>query len=224
MDLTIGISLYNIPCHKLEEIFSNFYNYPDNVEIIVVDDCSKRPVHQTEGRLLKHKNLRLLRILNDIPWNLAGVRNLIFDQAKSDWVMIIDADHMAAPHHIKYLLDMYKERGTQYIFKRDRPDKPFTEAGNVQLLHKLDYELIGGWDEDFVGYGGKDTAFMTLARRRGINLKCIDDFTLLYDDSIKNTTLVRNAMENEYLAYRKLQDENYRPKNHLRFAWEEVIL
>ncbi|MFC4211234.1 glycosyltransferase [Pedobacter lithocola] len=40
--------------------------------------------------------------------------------------------------------------------------------------HKIDYDCIGGFDENFQGYGAEDTDFSFAARRKHVKLKMVD--------------------------------------------------
>jgi hypothetical protein len=129
--------------------------HPD-CRVIIVDDCSPEPLQSLEG-------VDVYRIDTDIPWNQPGARNLGFQESEG-WIVCADIDHLVTKRNIDDLLKLKKEKGTIYYLGRED-----TIGWNLYLIHKDDFEKIGGYDEDFCGhYGYDDTLFNIMAQK---NLK-----------------------------------------------------
>ena len=74
--------------HLLDHLASFLDLDTSQWEIVVVDDCS-----QTEQALNKHGlNVRHMRVIDDIPWNQAGARNLGALIAEGTWGLFFDID------------------------------------------------------------------------------------------------------------------------------------
>ena len=72
----------------------------DQLEFIIIDDCSDTPSRWEFSGLAG----RLLRVEADIAWNQAGCRNLGASQARTDWLLFHDVDHVIDRGNISRLL------------------------------------------------------------------------------------------------------------------------
>ena len=74
------------------ELFRKYESYSsdllDEVQFVVVNDCSKLEFEIPDFNL----NILWLNILDDIPWNQGGARNLGVTYARSDKVLLTDID------------------------------------------------------------------------------------------------------------------------------------
>lgn len=116
--------------------------------VILVDDCSP-------DALQAPQDVDCYRIDTNIAWNQPGARNLGFQEAEG-WIVCADIDHLVTKENVEEILRMEKEKGTVYYLGREDND-----SWNVFLIHKEDFEKIGGYDEDFCGhYGFDDIEFL----------------------------------------------------------------
>jgi hypothetical protein len=131
-----------------------YYNQKERIEgilkekhpatrVVIVDDCSPEPLQAPLG-------VDCYRIEDNIPWNQPGARNLGFQEAKG-WIVCADIDHLVTKENIEDILKLKKKKGTVYFLGRED-----VNSWNVFLIHKDDFEKIGGYDEDFSGHYGYD--------------------------------------------------------------------
>lgn len=162
--ISIVVAVYGQPkmlARQLEE----FATYQDDIrkhlELIIVDDHGDPAVTEQEGAafgaLLRTE---VYRVLDDIPWNQMGARNLGMKMARHEWCLMIDPDMVIdAPtmlrmiaatnalkpgHLVKYGLKHVNEP------KRDVD----MSSPNTYLIRKSDFWQVGGYDEDFAGNKG----------------------------------------------------------------------
>lgn len=96
--LTIGIAIYNISdCYLKPCIKSVAANHADEIEIILVDDCSDTAC---AARCAEYAaaDSRMILIKNAANTGIGSVRNRIIEEAKGDWIIFVDGDDMIAPH------------------------------------------------------------------------------------------------------------------------------
>lgn len=115
-----------IPCYNaepyifelLECLEKQIHDQPE-VEVIVIDDGSKKPLEipsaYTWCRLLKQKNQ-----------GASAARNAGIDNAKGDYIAFIDADDLVVDDYIKRLLNVLKTQNPDYVY--------------------LSWKAFGGWD------------------------------------------------------------------------------
>jgi glycosyltransferase involved in cell wall biosynthesis len=72
-------------------------------EIILVDDCSKKPIEQEALDAISKYNVQLIR--HDKNMGLSAARNTGISAAKSDWVIPLDADDWFYKNTVKILFD-----------------------------------------------------------------------------------------------------------------------
>ena len=110
MKLSIVYNVYNSHGAVSRQLkYLNKMNLPDDIEIIVVDDCSNPPL---TGEC---KNLRIVRTENKQAWTLAQARNLGAREAKGDYLLMTDIDHILSKEAI---MDSYRYEGYKMIFPR----------------------------------------------------------------------------------------------------------
>ena len=190
------------------------------LEFLVIDDCSDTPLAAPAQGL----NLRLLRVADDIAWNMPGCRNLAAVQARSDWLLYFDVDQFTAEANIAVILNAQARLSAQrlYVFRR-RVDGVDAEPHiNTFLISRSGFFRAGGYDEDFSGhYGFEDVVFRNMWRRY------VGDEVLLTNISVEQMGeptrgLNRDTQRNQALAQYKLALGLPKPRGCLRFLWDEV--
>lgn len=144
---------------------------------VVVDDGSPRwpalGVRRPEGL-----DLRIYRVLKDIPWHQDGARNLGAHVAGEGWLFLSDMDHVLPLDSLERLWGKVQDPGKFYTF--DRQDAatglPMLNAAgehkphpNTYIMTRDLYWLAGGYDEDFCGVYGTDGAFRKQLVRVGLH-------------------------------------------------------
>lgn len=220
-------------------------DYPDAIDIIVVDDGSpERAISIIESQASRAlmQRLTLLRITTDIPWNRGGARNLGVQEARSEWIVHIDIDHVLPAKCAAALLKFDPRASRWYRFERYRrgqadetrnKDKLPRECAYGHIHPHIDSYLvtrrlfwqIGGYDEDYSGCLGGGSPFLkTLERVAGRPpLAPADVFLEVYTRSVvadaSDHTLPRGSREYSQRRTKKEREGNTVPKNPIRFPW-----
>jgi hypothetical protein len=191
------------------------------VDYCIIDDCSPIPIRRPI-----HPRLKIYRVKEDIPWNIAGARNLGFHVAETEWVMGADVDHVVTAEALDEImrLDM-SNPNVAYLFKRR------TEQGRVGcdaiiniLMNKRKFFEIGGYDEEFSGgYGREETFFSRCLRSRGMQIIKSEIVLAWYPREGGTRGVGRSRSRNTVIFEDKLRSLNegtYRNGPILRFPWE----
>lgn len=225
------------PCYEqhrtLVRHIERWNTLPDNVksavEFIVVDDGSLTPVSLPA---LVDVDLRLFRVLEDIPWNY-GAKNLGVQKANNQWVFLSELDHLPDEEFICSLLnlintDRYPDRAEYYMFKRKGKVKPHPAT---YLLDTRNFWSVNGLDESFSGhYGHDDTYLVACLKRAGVDmiipngmlLDCIMNGDANSDaEPSRLRHISRDTAHNDELLARKLIHNNI-SVSRIRFDWELV--
>jgi len=103
--LTVVMTYFNNP-EMMKIHLATWHTYPTKlramIQFIVVDDHSEVPLEIDEAVL----NLTILRVDDDITWNLPGARNLGADYCKTDWFMMVDTDMLLTAEMAKRMLEL----------------------------------------------------------------------------------------------------------------------
>ena len=136
----------------LEEAFPTWLPYSFD-EIIIVDS----PVQKSAWEVISKQatsNLRYIRILDDIPYNISKMKNACIRAAKSDIVLYVDSDIKIKPTAPEELIRAFVfDRGS--FLQGDR-DSIITWTTGTFSFHKKDYDSLGGFNELLKDYGGED--------------------------------------------------------------------
>lgn len=176
--------------------------------VVVVDDCYPEPLEKLDS-------VEVYRVTDDIPWNQPGAKNLAFHLSEG-WIVCADIDHLVTKEMAQKLIDLDKKRGTIYFLGRED-----TPSWNIFLIHKDDFEKVGGYDEDFSGhYGHDDTLFLWMCEK-SLNVVEQRDIKAKVFAEESSTQMERNTRTNqELLEKKKHLKHNVTPR--LRFNWKKV--
>jgi glycosyltransferase involved in cell wall biosynthesis len=222
--------------------------YRSRLSIILVDDGSQDkpalPVIKTTGDL--GLNLKLYRVMTDIPWNQHGARNLGANVApKGNWLFLSDIDHTLPAMVIPKLMDKNLDKNSFYTFKRltayrsglgdveyelmlnkDGKSKPHP---NTFLMTKKLFWKAGGYDEDYCGCYGGDGPFRRWLDRTGKHVHLEDVHVVRWPREIIPDASLPQEMRDRYKPlYRprfeaKGGGKAEKPTKWIRFEWERLL-
>ncbi|WP_419728601.1 glycosyltransferase [Lichenicola sp.] len=105
--VTVGMTSYNYEMHIGEALESVLAQTLDALDLVVVDDGSRDGsvpllLDWAERNRLRFNRVRILRTRRNA--GLGGARNVVFDQAETPWIMVLDSDNRLAPEACERLL------------------------------------------------------------------------------------------------------------------------
>lgn len=225
-------------------IISHYYNHPEmvqnqiaywetlpdsflsQVEFILVDDCSEKTPVIRPTKL----NLKVYRVITDLPWNQAGARNLGAFNASGEWALYFDidqrfyADPMAA---VIANLDQLDKLGLYYLKIKELIDitvnKPLDCHPNSFLVNLAKFKQHAMYDEDFVGHYGYEDLYMPQVWEKQGGKRALFNNAIFFEDLAFGTiNLNRDLSRNLALAQKKMAEGSKRPIGILRFEWEQI--
>jgi len=239
-DLTLVIPYYRAP-EMLQEQLKVIRCYPDNIDVIIVDDCSlesaKEIVHETDS-------VSLYRIDTDIPWNREGARNLGAKEAETEWIIHVDTDHILLPECMEGLLSLLSSLNKKkwYYFPRYRVGKADDtrkkdtipddqEYGQIKphidsyLCTKKTYWDVGGYNENYSGCLGGGGPFLKRMKLIAGEPEILpaDIFLQVYTrDKIYDASVWDLSRDKTEFKRRKKLYGSQKAENHLRFTWHKI--
>lgn len=238
-------------CAMLMQQLRAWEEYPPQIPIIVVDDGSLEDAYsiitdRASEQLLAR--LSLYRIGVDIPWNRGGARNLGAQQARTEWIVHIDIDHILPTAAAAELLNVRPNPRHWYRFERYRVGKadetrnkdkiPRDQTfGKIHphmdsyLCTRRMYWAAGGYDEDYSGCLGGGSPFLAeLIKEGGEALMLPPQVPLhVYTRSVvgdaSDLTLSRDRARYAEIKKAKAKSKKTRAVNPIRFEWikEELM-
>lgn len=221
--ISVGVIFFNQP-EMLKIHLKEWSKYRDHAEFIVIDDCSSlTPVLDVDF-------VKVYRIIDDIPWNQTGARNLLYHVASNNWVLSTDCDHVVTRETFDQVLRLSTDDDLDIYFL----NRVFSHGLKKNRMHSSFYcnrhtfLAAGGHDEDLAGnYGGVDQSWEQKVRDL-LNYHWCDDICVechsanpkINDASVIN--LDRNPKKNMELFRKKLKGGQPRGEI-LRFRWERVV-
>lgn len=201
--------------------------------LIYIDDGS--PPEERPDEILKARartmNVQLYRVLEDIPWNQHGARNLGAHVACTEWLLLSDMDRMFMGADMAQLLARpldeachYKAWGIDVGVTRLASGRP---TKNQFLCRRAHYWRCGGYDEDYCGCYGGDKPFLD-ALAQIAPVKWMPDVRMLrYREAVQagstTTTLARDLGEYRRRYHDKVTLGRVAPCHPLRFEWTRVL-
>jgi glycosyltransferase involved in cell wall biosynthesis len=204
----------------------------DQIEFVIVDDGS--PVKWKPPDDL-NLNLSLFHVEKNIEWNQSGARNLGVLQARSENVLLFDADHLFPEETLRYMLRKGAPGKRIVRFWRRSPDDGslLRPHGNSFQIARSRFLKYFGYDEDCAGrYGHEDQLFWRWQRYHGTRFtraprKYFCNLTYDRRDTSYHS-LERDKSGNEELAtekkeqWKKFGSSVGHSRRPLRFPWTLV--
>ena len=191
------------------------------IEILIADDYSDIPLSIEKG----HLPIRLFRITTDIPWNMAGAKNLLRTQATAPWLLFFDVDNHLPPEQMALLthaLDRL-DPANLYMFQRSMEGGLVDPHINTFLVHRSIVDSVGGFDEDFCGhYGYEDVYFHHLLMQRKIDKVLLNDICYIQAINAATLDLSRDMSRNGQLIQDKSVQGLGTSASQIRFEWHEI--
>ena len=175
-----------LPVHNLQDrlhrVLNGFFSQglPEDWELIVWDDAStdRTPeiLEEFNSRPRYHYHC------NDTNLGRAKTRNLLVERARGQWLLFVDGDCRPGPYFYRaweLTIENYPEQKVFFGQVRYEHSKPsgfnrFLDLGSGAdklgegviphryftsahfLMHKSVFEKVGGFSEQFIGWGGED--------------------------------------------------------------------
>lgn len=115
--LTFGIAVYNIKEDYLRKcIESVISNKGDNIEIMIVDDCSNDSCSETCRNYTAIDN-RIRYIRNEKNIGIGGVRNRIISESNGQWIAFVDGDDYVSHHFTEAFFKVDTQSADVIIFE-----------------------------------------------------------------------------------------------------------
>lgn len=194
--ISIVVSYYNQP-HALEWFLDGIgFADPDLLELVVVDDCSERPLPVSVLRESRFSGV-LVRIRSRIRWNIPSARNWGMVFASSENCLRLDIDHYPSQVALEWMLSQGDLTGRAFRFGRvDESGKRMKPHGDSFFMSRNDYWLVGGYDEYLAGaYGQNERDFVDRAGAR-LALEQLE-FPLVHREEHKSQSGSRKTWRNK---------------------------
>ena len=137
-------------------------------EIVLVDWSSRNPIHMDENfkNIYKNKKVKIIRIENEQYFlNPSFALNIGIDMSNGNNILKLDIDHKLINKNLLKILTRNSNPG--HFFCGTVPRQEFNCYWGFSFFHRLDYEKIGGFNENFRGWGGEDADFYDRLEKAG---------------------------------------------------------
>ena len=205
----------------------------DRIHFVFVDDGSPISYEIPDVDL----NLTWLKIREDIPWNMAGARNLGAMHARCDKIILTDIDNIFPEHTLRGLVER-KPCGKRFykFWRLNRQDNSLYRGHpNIFFLSRGRFFELYGYDEEFAGsHGAEDFRFVKYQKANGSIQMHLPKKLYIIDRKEINRevayhTLLRDLSLNTPVDYRKrIEMESYgngagHSRMFLNFKWEVAL-
>lgn len=244
-DLTLVLPHFNNR-GMLAEQHRVWADYPDvlkaRLHVIVVDDCSSDAPTPADLPNVGLASSRLYRLLVKVRWNWLACRNLGMSEARTEWRLMTDIDHVLPADTLRRLVDGPLDAANVYRLSRvDAPHPwpyaladctPYKFHPDTWLVTGSLFERAGGYDERFSGLYGTSGEWrdrVTAVARAEVRLTDVMvryPREIIADASTPPSVYTRKGdkANDDELKRRREQralETNWRPLR-LSFPWERV--
>lgn len=164
---------------------------PDSAVVVVDSNCPDGAGAWTEANF---PQARVVRLDDGGKFNLSACRNAGLAVCESDWVCFIDADVILAPGFTAEVAPRLAP-GSFYLFANFAGRSDLT---GTCVVRREDANRIGGYDEVFEAWGGRDRDFYTrlgLSAVRAVTLpNSVIAEIIAHDDDLRTTFYERKDM------------------------------
>lgn len=161
--LNVVMAVYGQPL-MLQKQLRTLHEYEphvrDRLRVIVVDDHGTPAVDPDWCRKFDGLDLHVYRVVDDIPWNQMGARNLGMEKAAPTWCLMIDPDMVFRESMMVKILTITAKMKRRHVIRYglkhvSEPDREIDKTSpNTYLIHRDDFLGAGGYDESYRGHKG----------------------------------------------------------------------
>ena len=223
-DLTLITHVYNAqgPVDRQLALWRQFSpGLRARLQFLVIDDHSDVPLQVDKGDL----DLRLVRVDDDIDWNMPGCRNLAATLCETPWMLFFDVDNVASEASLVKLVNALPnlDRNRLHVFRRTENGVDVEPHINSFLITRQGFFKAGGYDEDFSGhYGFEDVAFRMMWRKHVGSEVLLTDIAF-EQIAFRTSGLDRDLSRNQALIAQRAAAGLPKPKGMLRFNWSDQV-
>ena len=191
------------------------------LDFLVIDDHSDTPLQIDKGPL----NLRLVRVDDDIDWNMPGCRNLAATLAATEWLLYFDVDNVASQASIAKLVGalVTLDPLRLHVFRRIEGGVDVEPHINSFLITRQGFWRAGGYDEDFSGHYGFEDVLFRMMWRKHVGTEVLLTDIAFEQIAFRTTGLDRDTTRNQALAQARAAAGMPKPRGMLRFGWHESV-
>ena len=188
VEVSVIIPAYNTAQYIQQAIASLLNQTLENLEVVVVDDCS---TDNTVEVVQSFDDPRLRLLLNSQNLGAGGARNRALRAATGKWVAVLDSDDWYAPERLSRLVEVAEQNNADFVADdlhliEDGSSVPWgtiiTTSGH-QLSSVTQISAADFVYSDIPGGGGLRLGFSKPLFRRDFLVK----HNIAYDESIKVT-------------------------------------
>jgi hypothetical protein len=223
-DLTLITHVYNAqePVDRQVALWQQFSPaLRERLSFLVIDDHSDTPLQVDKGAL----DLRLVRVDDDIDWNMPGCRNLAATLCETPWMLFFDVDNVCSEASLQKIVNNLPrlDASRLHVFRRTENGVDVEPHINSFLITRQGFFRAGGYDEDFSGhYGFEDVAFRMMWRKHVGGEVLLTDIAF-EQINFRTSGLNRDQARNQALIQLRAANGFPKPKGMLRFAWNEAV-
>jgi hypothetical protein len=190
------------------------------LDFLIIDDHSDEPLKVDKGPL----NLRLIRVDDDIDWNMPGCRNLAATVAETPWMLYFDVDNVASEASIAKIVAALPKLDKQrlHVFRRTQDGVDVEPHINSFLISRQGFWRAGGYDEDFSGHYGFEDVLFRMMWRKHVGTEVLLTDIAFEQIAFRTSGLDRDTSRNQALAQTRAAAGFPKPSGMLRFAWADV--
>lgn len=136
--VSVLVAAYNVEKYIGKCLQSILKQTHRNIEVIVVDDCSKDSTGEICDSFGTDSRLKVIH--HEQNQRLPGVRNTGLDNATGEYIVFVDGDDWLAEDCVEYLLGLALENGTEMAISR--------ECFTTRDYKQVEKEEVEIWDSE----------------------------------------------------------------------------
>lgn len=189
------------------------------LQFLVIDDHSDDPLQLDKGPL----DLRLVRVDDDIDWNMPGCRNLAATLAETPWMLFFDVDNLLAEDGLLKIVNALPRLDSQrlHVFRRTENGVDVEPHINSFLITRQGFWRAGGYDEDFSGHYGFEDVLFRMMWRKHVGSEVLLTDIAFEQIAFRTGGLDRDLARNQALIARRAAQGLPKPRGMLRFNWSD---
>lgn len=169
--------------HHVWQTVPSWISCEEISEIVLVDWSSANPIHMDENckNICGNKKIKIIRVENEQYFlSPSFALNIGIDMSSGSNILKLDIDHKLVNKNLLKILSRNLNPG--HFFCGTVPLQEFNCYWGFSFFHRHDFEKIGGFNENFRGWGGEDADFYDRLEKA----KCERTVVLNIDDFIQH--------------------------------------